>query len=139
MLICGNKGFEIMSDDVFVEFIHRDTSFQIIAAVYEVHNILGFGFLESVYQKALVKELLLRGLKAESQKEIIVRYKDENIGSFYADIVVNDVIILELKAIESFTKSHEAQLLNYLKGTGLKLGFLINFGKEKAIYKRMVL
>ena len=128
-----------MSDDVLAEFLHKDTSFQIIAAVYEVHNILGFGFLESVYQKALVKELLLRGLKAEAQKEIIVRYKGEGIGSFYADIVVNDDIILELKAIENLTKAHEAQLLNYLKGTGLKLGFLINFGKEKAIYKRMVL
>ncbi|MFA7061630.1 MAG: GxxExxY protein [Pedobacter sp.] len=128
-----------MSDDVFTEFLHKDTSFQIIAAVYEVHNILGFGFLESVYQKALVKELLLRGLKAEAQKEIIVRYKGEDIGSFYADIVVNDAIILELKAIENLTKIHEAQLLHYLKGTGLKLGFLINFGKEKAIYKRMVL
>lgn len=128
-----------MSGDSFGEFLYKDTSFQIIAAVYEVHNVLGFGFLESVYQKALVKELLLRGLRVEAQKEIIVRYKGENVGSFYADIVVNDDIILELKAIENLTKAHEAQLLNYLKGTGLKLGFLINFGKEKAIYKRMIL
>ena len=128
-----------MPDDVFAEFLHKDISFQIIAAVYEVHNVLGFGFLESVYQKALVKELRLRDLKTEEQKEIRVRYKGEDVGSFYADIVVNDDIILELKALESLTKAHEAQLLNYLKGTGLKLGFLINFGKEKATYKRMVL
>ena len=128
-----------MSDDTFAELLHKDTSFQIIAAVYEVHNVLGFGFLESVYQKALEKELRSRDLKAEVQKEIKVRYKDEDVGSFYADIVVNDEIILELKAAENLTKAHEAQLLNYLKGTGLKLGFLINFGKEKAIYKRMVL
>lgn len=128
-----------MADDVFAELLHKDTSFKIIAAVYEVHNVLGFGFLESVYQKALLKELLSRGLNAEGQKEIIVRYKGEDVGSFYADIVVNDEIILELKAIENLTKVHEAQLLNYLKGTGLKLGFLINFGKEKATYKRMVL
>ena len=128
-----------MSDDVFAEFLHKDTSFQIIAAVYEVHNILGYGFLESVYLKALVIELRSRGLKAETQKEIRVRYKDEDVGSYYADIIVNDEIILELKAIENLTKAHEAQLLNYLKGTGLTLGFLINFGKEKAIYKRMVL
>ena len=127
-----------MSDDVFGELLHKDVSFQIIAAVYEVHNILGFGFLESVYLKALVKELRLRNLIAEAQKEIRVRYKDEDVGSFYADIVVNDEIILELKAVESLSKAHEAQLLNYLKGTGLKLGFLINFGKEKATYKRMV-
>ena len=128
-----------MPDDVFAEFLHKDISFQIIAAVYEVHNVLGFGFLESVYQKALVKELRLRDLKTEEQKEIRVSYKGEDVGSFYADIVVNDDIILELKALESLTKAHEAQLLNYLKGTGLKLGFLINFGKEKATYKRMVL
>ncbi len=81
----------------------------------------------------------MRGLKIEAQKEIVVRYKGEDIGAFYADIVVNNAIILELKAIENLTKAHEAQLLNYLKGTGLKLGFLINFGKEKATYKRMVL
>jgi len=128
-----------MPDDVFAEFLHKDISFQIIAAVYEVHNVLGFGFLESVYQKALVKELRMRDLKTEEQKEIRVRYKGEDVGSFYADIVVNDDIILELKALESLTKAHEAQLLNYLKGTGLKLGFLFNFGKEKATYKRMVL
>ena len=128
-----------MPDDVFAEFLHKDISFQIIAAVYEVHNVLGFGFLESVYQKALVKELRRRDLKTEEQKEIRVRYKGEDVGSFYADIVVNDDIILELKAVENLTKAHEAQLLNYLKGTGLKLGFLINFGKEKATYKRMVL
>jgi GxxExxY protein len=128
-----------MSDDVFADFLHKDISFQIIAAVYEVHNILGFGFLESVYQKALEKELRLRDLKAEAQKEIRVKYKNEDVGSYYADIIVNDVIILELKALENLTKAHESQLLNYLKGTGLKLGFLINFGKEKATYKRMVL
>ena len=128
-----------MPDDVFAEFLHKDISFQIIAAVYEVHNVLGFGFLESVYQKALVKELRRRDLKTEEQKEIRVRYKGEDVGSFYADIVVNADIILELKTVENLTKAHEAQLLNYLKGTGLKLGFLINFGKEKATYKRMVL
>ena len=104
-----------MPDDVFAEFLHKDISFQIIAAVYEVHNVLGFGFLESVYQKALVKELRLRDLKTEEQKEIRVRYKGEDVGSFYADIVVNGDIILELKALESLTKAHEAQLLNYLK------------------------
>ena len=128
-----------MSDDTMAKLLLKETSFQIIAAIYEVHNVLGFGFLENVYQKALVKELRLRGLKAEEQKEIKVLYKDEEVGSYYADIVVNDEIILELKAVENLTKSHESQLLNYLKGTGLKLGFLVNFGKEKAVYKRMVL
>ena len=128
-----------MPDDTMTELLYKDLSFQIIAAIFEVHNILGFGFLEHIYQKALVKELRIRRLKAEEQKEISVSYKGEIIGSYYADIVVNDEIILELKAVETLTKIHEAQLLNYLKGTGLKLGFLINFGKERAVYKRMVL
>lgn len=128
-----------MSNDTMSELLLKDTSFQIIAAVYEVHNVLGFGFLENVYQKALLKELRLRGLKADAQKEIKVLYKDEDVGSYYADIVVNDEIILELKAVDCLTKAHESQLLNYLKGTGMKLGFLINFGKDKAVYKRMVL
>ena len=121
------------------ELILKDVTFQIIAAVIEVHKILGFGFLENVYEKALLKELILRGLKAENQKEIRVTYKGEEVGSYFADIVVNDKIILELKSVEHLINIHKAQLLNYLKATELRLGFLINFGKEKAEYKRMVL
>ncbi len=128
-----------MSDDTVSELILKDTSFQIIAAVYEVHNVLGYGFLENVYQRALEKELRSRGLIVETQKEIKVSYKGEEVGSYFADIVVNGEIILELKALENTTKAREAQLLNYLKGTGLKLGFLINFGKDKAVYERMIL
>ncbi len=127
-----------MSDDQMTELMHKDVTFQIIAAVIEVHKILGFGFLENVYEKALLKELTLRGLKAEAQKDIKVFYKDEVVGSYFADIVVNDEIILELKSVEHLTNNHKAQLLSYLKGTGLKLGFLINFGKEKAEYKRLM-
>ena len=128
-----------MADDQLAELILKDVTFQIIAAVIEVHNILGYGFLENVYEKALLKELRLRGLKAENQKEIRVAYKGEEVGFYFADIVVNDEIILELKSIENLTNIHKAQLLNYLKATELRLGFLINFGKEKAEYKRMVL
>ena len=125
--------------DKMTELILKDVTFQIIAAVIEVHKILGYGFLENVYEKALLKELRLRGLKAVTQKEIKVIYKDEEVGSYFADIVVNDDIILELKSVEHLTNAHKAQLLNYLKGTGSRLGFLINFGKEKAEYKRLVL
>ena len=121
------------------ELILKDVTFQIIAAVIEVHKILGFGFLENVYEKALLKELILRGLKAENQKEIRVIYKGEEVGSYFADIVVNDKIILELKSVEHLINIHKAQLLNYLKATELRLGFLINFGKERAEYKRMIL
>ena len=128
-----------MSDDQIAELALKDVTFQIIAAVIEVHKILGFGFLENVYEKALLKELRLRGLKAEAQKEIRVIYKNEEVGSYFADIVVNDEIVLELKSVEHLTNNHKAQLLNYLKGTGLRVGFLINFGKEKAEYKRFAL
>jgi GxxExxY protein len=126
-------------EDQKAELILNEVTFQIIACIIEVHKILGFGFLESVYEKALLKELRLRGLKAESQKEIKVSYKDEEVGSYFADIIVNDDIILELKSVEHLTNNHKAQLLNYLKGTGLKVGFLVNFGKEKAEYKRFIL
>jgi GxxExxY protein len=127
-----------MENSVTSELLLKETSFQILAAAFEVHNVLGSGFLENVYQNAFVKELLSRDLKVEVQKAISISYKGEEVGSYNADIVVNSEIILELKALESLAKIHEAQLLNYLKGTGLKLGFLINFGKEKVEYKRMV-
>jgi GxxExxY protein len=128
-----------MQKEEAAELILKDISFQIISAAFEVHNTLGFGFLENVYHKALLKELQSRGLKVEEQKEIRVSYKGEEVGSYFADIVINEEIILELKAMDILLKVHEAQLLNYLKATGLKLGFLINFGKNKVEYKRMVL
>ena len=127
-----------MADET-AELILKDVTFQIIAAVYEVHNILGYGFLENVYEKALLKELSLRGLNVVAQKEMTVYYKGESVGTYFADIVVNDEIILELKAVDKMSRVHEAQLLNYLKGTGRKVGLLINFGKEKAEFKRFVL
>jgi GxxExxY protein len=128
-----------VTDNHLAELLLEEVTFQIIAAKIEVHKTLGFGFLENVYEKALLIELGSRGLKAEPQKEMRITYKGELIGSYFADIVVNDEIILELKSVEHLTNIHKAQLLNYLKGTGLRLGFLINFGKEKAEYKRMVL
>jgi GxxExxY protein len=130
---------EFMSTTCSAEEICKETTFQIIAAVIEVHKTLGYGFLESIYKKALLKELRARGFQAESQKEIQVYYKGDCIGIFYADILVNNQIILELKAVELLSKAHEAQILNYLKATGLKLGLLINFGREKAEYRRFVL
>ena len=128
-----------MPDDEVSVLLLKDLTFQILAAVFEVHNVLGHGFLENVYEKALLKELRLRGLKAEAQKEIRVLYKDEDVGSYFADIVVSDAVILELKSVEKLAAFHEAQVLNYLKGTGLKIGLLVNFGKEKAEFKRFVL
>jgi GxxExxY protein len=128
-----------MADDQLSNVILKDLSYRVMSAAFEVHNSLGYGFLEHVYERALLKELHLRGVPAEAQKEIKVFFKGEEVGSYYADIVVNNEMIMELKAVENLNRHHEAQLLNYLKATGFKLGLLINFGKEKVEYKRFVL
>ncbi len=107
---------------------HADITEKIIKAAYTVHNTLGFGFLEKVYQNALEIELRQMGLKRESQKPITVYYKDEVVGEYIADIVVEDSVILELKAVKELNEIHEVQLVNYLKATGLEIGLLINFG-----------
>ena len=118
--------------------LHKDPSYEIMGAVYEVHNILGPGFLEKVYERALLEELKIRGIKAVAQPEISVFFKGKEVGCYIADIMVEDCILLELKSIESLTRFHEAQILNYLKATGLHLGLLINFGKERVESKRFV-
>jgi GxxExxY protein len=111
----------------------------IIGAAFEVHNILGVGFLEKVYQNALAKELRLRGHQVETEMKIPVYYKSELVGDYYADILVDERVILELKALSNLTGQHEAQLLNYLKATGHKVGLLLNFGTTKVEVKRKVL
>ncbi len=116
-----------------------DITYKIRGAIFEVNKVLGYGFLEKVYEKALMVELKLKGLKAESQVPINVQYKGEVVGEYYADIVVENQVILELKSIHSLQKIHEAQLLNYLKATGYKIGLLVNFTHPKAEIKRFVL
>ena len=117
----------------------NDITYAINGAVFEVNQVLGAGFLEKVYEKALLIELQRRGLKAESQVPLTVSYKGEVVGEYYADIVVEGQVILELKAVEQLQKIHEAQLLNYLKATGFKVGLLVNFKHPKADVKRLVL
>jgi GxxExxY protein len=117
----------------------NEITYQINGAVYEVNRELGAGFLEKVYQNALMMELEARGLKAQSQVPITVLYKNTEVGEYFADIVVEDRVILELKAVESLEKVHEAQLLNYLKATGYKVGLLVNFTHPKAVIKRFVM
>jgi GxxExxY protein len=114
-------------------------TYQINGAVYEVNKVLGHGFLEKVYENALVVELGLRGLEAKSQVPINVVYKEQVAGEYFADIVVENEVLLELKAVESLKKIHEAQLLNYLKATGFNVGLLINFTYPKAEIKRFIL
>lgn len=111
---------------------------KIIGCVFNVSNTLGAGFLEKVYQNALIIELLECGLYVEKEKAITIYYKDKIVGEYYADILVNKQIIIETKAIAALNEIHQAQLLNYLKATNLHLGLLINFGTPKVQIKRMV-
>ena len=116
-----------------------ELTYKINGAIFEVNRELGVGFLEKVYENALLVELANRGLEAESQVPINVNYKKKEVGEYFADIVVEDQVILEIKAVDSLQKIHEAQLLNYLKATGYKVGLLVNFTHPKAEIKRFVL
>lgn len=111
---------------------------QLIGAAFEVHNVLGYGFLERVYQKAMQVELQLRGVKTDLEPLIKVQFKGVIVGDYAADLLVADKIIVELKTDVSYQSLHEAQMINELRGTGIKVGYLINFGRERVEYKRMV-
>ncbi|MGO9584986.1 MAG: GxxExxY protein [Limisphaerales bacterium] len=111
---------------------------QIIGAAFEVHNVLGYGFLERVYQRAMQMELQSRGVKVELEPKIQVQFKGVIVGDYAADLLVEDKIVVELKTDPAYQSVQEAQLLNELRGTGMKLGYLINFGRERVEYKRMV-
>jgi len=117
---------------------HKELSEKIIGCAYRVYNKMGFGFLESVYEKCLLIEFRKAGLKAESQKPIKVFYEDEIVGDFEADIVVEDSIIVELKSVKRIIIAHEVQLVNYLVATGKDVGLLLNFGEKKVEVKRKV-
>ena len=117
---------------------HRELTAKIIDCAYKVHKELGFGFLESVYQNAFVIELAKADLKVEKEKKVKVSYGGQVIGVFKADVVVEEKVILELKSIKQIHAAHEAQLINYLKATGIEVGLLINFGETVEI-KRKVL
>ena len=116
----------------------NDITYKINGAIFEVNNTLGPGFLEKVYEKALLVELRSCGLKAENQVPIIVTYKNETVGEYYADIIVEDKVIIEIKTVEKLENIHKAQVLNYLKATGLNVELLVNFKSQKADIKRLV-
>ncbi|MBU4075912.1 MAG: GxxExxY protein [Euryarchaeota archaeon] len=116
----------------------NELSEKIIGSAFEVSNILGVGFLEKVYENALNVELELKGLQAQQQAPLKVYYKDELVGDYFADILVENEIIIELKTVKEFDDIHIAQCLNYLKITGLKLCLLINFSKPRVEIKRIV-
>ena len=117
---------------------YEELTEKIIGYAYCVYNKMGFGFLESVYERCLLIELHKEGLIAESQKPITVVYDRETVGEFIADIVVEDTIILELKSVRQIAKAHEAQLVNYLVATGKPVGLIINFGEYKVDIRRKV-
>lgn len=110
---------------------------KIIGAAFEVHNHLGSGFLEKVYENALVRELVDRGLRIETQRPIPVSYKGHLVGSYFADILVEGSVICEIRAIEGLLEIHELQLLHYLKATGIPVGLLLNFGASRVQVKRI--
>jgi GxxExxY protein len=129
---------EYTNDTNTEKIIYKRLSFKVIEACFEVHNILGPGFSEKIYEEALSRELGSRGIGYERQKLVEVIYKDEKIGEYRLDMVVEDKIILEIKAVSELNSVFEAQMLSYLKATRMKLGILVNFGTRKVTYKRIV-
>lgn len=124
--------------EMIIILLYEEISNAIIKSAYEVHRILGPGFLEKVYENALMYELQIRNIKCEAQKSMDIYYKDIEIGKYIADILVDEKIIIEVKANSGLSDENFAQLLNYLKATKNRLGLLINFGLPKLQIKRIV-
>lgn len=119
------------------DYLFKEETDKIIGAFYKVYRTLGYGFLERVYQNALFFELQGMGIKCETQRPISVYYQGRIVGEYIADIVVNNSIILELKATKELCSEHEAQLLNYLKATKIELGLLLNFGVRPQVRRKI--
>jgi GxxExxY protein len=120
------------------KLLHRDVTEKIIGSAFEVHGELGYGFLERVYERAMQVELIRRGSTAEIEKRVQVQYKKVVVGDYDSDLIVDGCVLVELKVNPQYDRRDEAQLLNVLKATGLKVGLLVNFGRSKVEYKRLV-
>ena len=120
------------------ELLHRELTKEIIDSAYRVHNALECGLLEKVYGKALVWDLELKKKKVVSQKGFKVLYRDKEVGIYYADLVLEDAVIVEVKSVEKIDDIHRAQLLNYLRISGLRVGLLVNFSRPKLEFERLV-
>ncbi|MFN3491475.1 MAG: GxxExxY protein [Anaerolineales bacterium] len=116
---------------------HSELSEKIIKVFYEIHNELGYGFSEKIYQKAFAIALRQIGLKVEEQIPIKVYFRNQEIGEYFADMIINDVIMIELKAVKEIIDEHEAQLLNYLKSTRIEVGYVMNFGKSATFVRKV--
>lgn len=125
----------IYNDD---NYLYSELSEEIIGAAYEVYNKLGAGFVEKIYENCMVIELEKRNLKVEQQYPIKVYYEGKIVGEYVADLVVENKVIVELKAVSELNKAHEVQLVNYLKATRIKVGLLINFGEKIAVKRRVL-
>ncbi len=119
-------------------YIHSELTEKIIGCAYDVYTQLGTGFLEKVYENALLIKLRKAGIAVVQQAPVSVRFEGEIVGEYYADLLVEEKVIVELKAVSEIAKVHETQLVNYLKATGLKVGLLINFGEKIKIIRRVV-
>ena len=119
------------------KYLHQEVTSEIIAAFYKVYNTLGFGFLEKVYENALKYELEKMKFKVDKQKPITVYYDTLTVGEYFADLIVEDKVIIELKAAETLIEEHELQLINYLKATEIEVGLLLNFGKKPEIRRKI--
>jgi len=120
-----------------MDLLHKEITEKIIKAFYKVYNTLGYGFLEKVYENSMAIELRKMGLDVKCQCPISVFYESEIVGSYFADIIVNEIVVVELKASKYLLEEHECQLINYLKATKIEIGLLMNFGEE-AEYKRKI-
>ncbi len=128
-----------LNTDEDLEFEHKEITKEIIGAAFEVYNILGYGFLEKIYQKALQVELKIRGLETELEPQLKVNFKGYNVGDYYADLLVNKSVVVEIKTHQEYNNKDEAQLLNELKSGEVKIGLLINFSREKVEFKRLII
>ena len=127
-----------IDDSETPKLLHQETTSTIIGPAFEVHIELGHGFLERVYQRALQVELLRRGAIAELEKRIQVQYKGVIVGDYDIDLLVDTCVVVEIKVAPQYDKRDQAQLLNELRATGLKVGMLMNFGRTKVEYKRLI-
>ena len=121
------------------EFLYKELTSEILESAFKVHNTLGCGLLEKVYSNALSWELELRKRKVITQKEYKVIYREREVGLYYADLIVDDCVIIEVKSVDKIDNVHRAQLLNYLRLSRLHVGMLINFAKPRVEYERLVI
>jgi len=119
------------------EYLHKELTSKIINAFYKVYNSLGYGFLEKVYENAMRVELIKMAMNVQQQKNIKVYYESEMVGDYFADLLIEGLVIVELKAAENICEEHEAQLLNYLKATDIEVGLLLNFGKIPEVRRKI--